>query len=130
MSVIVAVSWGELLDKISILEIKRDRLTDPEQLANVAHEHAAQCAARDKAIPEGIDVSDSFAALRVVNETLWQIEDDIRDCERAKDFGPRFVELARSVYINNDERAAIKRRINQALGSEIVEEKSYADYGS
>jgi hypothetical protein len=130
MSVIVAVSWGELLDKISILEIKRDRLTDPAQLANVAHEHTAQCAARDKAMPEGIDLSDRFAALRVVNETLWQIEDDIRNCERDKDFGPRFVELARSVYINNDERAAIKRQINDALGSEIVEEKSYADYGS
>ena len=64
----------------------------------------------------------------MVNETLWQIEDDIRDCERAKDFGSRFVELARSVYINNDERAAIKRQINEALGSELVEEKSYADY--
>ena len=80
-------------------------------------------------MPENIDVSDSFGALRVVNETLWQIEDDIRDCERDKDFGPRFIELARSVYINNDERAAIKRRINEALGSDIVEEKSYSDYG-
>ena len=66
--------------------------------------------------------------MRLVNETLWQIEDDIRDCERAKDFGPRFIELARSVYINNDERAAIKRQINEALGSELVEEKSYSDY--
>ena len=128
MSVIVAVSWGELLDKISILEIKRARLTDPAQLANVEHEHATLCAARDGAMPEGIDISDNFAALRAVNETLWQIEDDIRDCERLKDFGPRFVELARAVYTNNDERAAIKRRINEALGSEIVEEKSYADY--
>lgn len=129
MSVIVAVSWGELLDKISILEIKRDRLTDAAQLANVAHEHATLCAARDQAMPENIDVSDSFTALRVVNETLWQIEDDIRDCERDKGFGTRFIELARSVYINNDERAAIKRRINEALGSDIVEEKSYSDYG-
>ncbi len=128
MSVIVAVSWGELLDKISILEIKRDRLTDPAQLANVEHEHATLCAARDKAMPEGADVSDSFAGLRIVNETLWDIEDDIRDCERDKDFGPRFVELARAVYINNDQRAAIKRRINDALGSDIVEEKSYTEY--
>ncbi len=128
MSVIVAVSWGELLDKISILEIKRARLTDSAQLANVEHEHATLCAARDGAMPEGIDISDNFAALRAVNETLWQIEDDIRDCERDKDFGPRFVELARTVYTNNDERAAIKRRINEALGSEIVEEKSYAKY--
>ena len=127
MSVIVAVSWGELLDKISILEIKREQLSDPVQLANFAHEHATLCAARDEALPEGIDISESFRALRLVNETLWQIEDDIRDCERAKDFGPRFVELARSVYINNDERAAIKRQINEALGSELVEEKSYSD---
>ena len=128
MSVIVAVSWDELLDKISILEIKRARLTDPAQLANVEHEHAALSAARDGAMPEGTDISDSFAALRAVNEALWQIEDDIRDRERLKDFGPRFVELARAVYTNNDERAAIKRRINEALGSEIVEEKSYAKY--
>lgn len=128
MSVIVAVSWGELLDKISILEIKRDRLSDPAQLANVEHEHATLCVARDKALPDGAEIADSFAALRTVNETLWQIEDDIRDCERTKDFGDRFVELARSVYINNDERAAIKRRINEALGSDLVEEKSYADY--
>lgn len=129
MSVIVAVSWGELIDKISILEIKRVRLSDPAQLANVAHEHATLCAARDDALPESVNIDSDFAALRAVNETLWQIEDDIRDCERARDFGPRFVELARSVYINNDQRAAIKRRINAALGSDIVEEKSYSDYG-
>ena len=128
MSVIVAVSWGELLDKISILEIKREQLSDPAQLANVAHEHATLCAARDEALPEGTDISESFRALRLVNETLWQIEDDIRDCERAKDFGPRFVELTRSAYINNDERAANKSQINEALGSELVEEKSYSDY--
>ena len=128
MSVIVAVSWGELLDKISILEIKRDRLSDPAQLANVEHEHATLCAARVKALPDGAEIAESFAALRTVNETLWQIEDDIRECERAKEFGDRFVELARSVYINNDERAALKRRINEALGSDIVEEKCYSDY--
>lgn len=129
MSVIVAVSWGELIDKISILEIKRAKLTDTAQLANVEHEHATLCAARDATLPKGANIDDSFAALRTVNETLWQIEDDIRDCERGQDFGARFVELARSVYITNDERAAIKRQINAALGSDIVEEKSYADYG-
>lgn len=128
MSVIVAVSWGELLDKISILEIKKERLSDPAQLANVAHEHATLCAARDKGLPAGADIAADCAALRTVNERLWQIEDDIRDCERDKAFGARFVELARSVYINNDERAAIKRRLNAALGSDIVEEKSYSDY--
>ena len=82
MSVIVAVSWGELLDKISILEIKRDRLSDPAQLANVEHERATLCAARDKALPDGAEIADSFAALRAVNETLWQIKDDIRACEQ------------------------------------------------
>ena len=128
MSVIVAVSWGELIDKISILEIKRERLSDPAQLANVEHEHATLCAARDAALPDGADIAENFAALRAVNETLWQIEDDIRDCERAQEFGETFIALARSVYINNDERAAIKRRINEALGSEIVEEKSYSNY--
>ena len=128
MSVIVAVSWGELLDKISILEIKCEQLNVPAQLAKVAHEHATICAVRDEALTEDTDISESFRALRLVNETLWQIEDDIRDCERAKDFGPRFIEVARSVYINNDERAAIKRQINEALGSELVEEKSYSDY--
>ena len=128
MSVIVAVSWGELLDKISILEIKCEQLNVPAQLANVAHEHATICAVRDEALTEDTDISESFRALRLVNETLWQIEDDIRDCERAKDFGPRFVELAQSVYINNDERASIKRQINDPLGSELVEEKSYSDY--
>ena len=128
MSVIVAVSWGELLDKISILGIKCEQLSVPAQLADVAHEHATLCTARDEALPEGTDISESFRALRLVNETLWQIEDDIRDCERAKDFGSRFIEVARSVYINNDERAAIKRQINEALGSELVEEKSYSDY--
>lgn len=128
MSVIVAVSWGELLDKISILEIKCARLTDPAQLANVEREYAALCETRDAALPRDADIADSYAELRTVNETLWEIEDDIRDCERNKDFDSRFIELARAVYRTNDRRAAIKRDINEALGSEIVEEKSYAHY--
>jgi len=128
MSLLVAVSWGELFDKITILEIKRVRLTDPAQCANVAHEYDRLCAARDAALPPDADIDADLAALRAVNEALWEIEDDIRGCERRKDFGPKFVALARAVYRNNDRRAAIKRRINDALGSEIVEEKSYADY--
>ena len=128
MSVIVAVSWGELLDKISILAIKRERLTDPAQLANVEHEYARLCETRDAALPAEVDIAESCEELRTVNEQLWEIEDDIRDCERNKDFGPRFVALARAVYRNNDRRAALKRRLNDALGSDIVEEKSYADY--
>ncbi|NKB58246.1 MAG: hypothetical protein GKS00_18120 [Alphaproteobacteria bacterium] len=128
MSVIVAVSWGELLDKISILEIKRERLTDPAQRANVDHEYVRLCETRDAEMPGDADIGDSVSELRTINEALWDIEDDIRGCEREKDFGDQFIELARAVYRNNDRRAAIKRDINEALGSEIVEEKSYTDY--
>ncbi len=128
MSVIVAVSWGELLDKISILDIKRERLTDPAQLANVAREYSRLCETRDAEMPDNTDIARQVDALRSVNEALWEIEDDIRDCERDKDFGDRFIELARSVYKTNDRRAALKREINEALGSNLVEEQSYADY--
>jgi len=125
---VAKVSWGELFDKITILRIKVRRLSKPEQVRNAAHElavleeTAATAGALDAAVLAAID------DLTAVNEALWVIEDDIRDCERARDFGPRFVELARSVYHQNDRRAAVKRRINEALASEIVEEKSYAAY--
>lgn len=128
MSVIVAVSWGELLDKISILEIKRARLSDPAQRANVEREYETLCRARDAALPEGADIAGDCEALRQVNEALWDIEDSIRDCERERRFDDSFVALARSVYHTNDERAAIKRRLNEMLGSDLIEEKSYADY--
>lgn len=128
MSVIVAVSWGELLDKISILEIKRERLTDPAQLANVEREHGRLCETRDAEIPAGTDIATQVDALRRVNEALWEIEDDIRDCERNGEFGTRFIELARSVYKTNDRRAALKRELNDALGSDLIEEKSYSAY--
>ena len=124
----VAVSWGELFDKIAILEIKRDRLADAAQRANAEAELAALVQARDAALPPGADIDGEAGELRAVNEALWQIEDDIRDCERRGDFGPDFIALARAVYRTNDRRAAIKRRINTALGSAIVEEKSYTPY--
>lgn len=127
-SVRVEVSPGEMIDKITILEIKAERMTDAEKLANVRTELDSLTADRDAAIPVSAELDACAAALRKVNETLWDIEDEIRACERAKDFGPRFVELARSVYVNNDERAAIKRRINEMLGARIVEEKSYQAY--
>jgi hypothetical protein len=121
---LVPISWGELIDKITILEIKAARIEEPAKRANVARELAALRHVRDQASP-----ADGVAALtdelRQVNETLWTIEDDIRDCEARADFGPRFIALARAVYQNNDRRAALKRRINEALGSELVEEKSY-----
>ncbi len=128
MTVSVAVSWGELIDKITILEIKRERMTDPDQLANVEKEYDLLTATRDTALPDDADLDNDVKALKLINETLWQIEDDIRDCERAQDFGETFIDLARSVYRINDRRAAIKRRINEALGSALIEEKSYQAY--
>lgn len=124
----VKVSWGELFDKITILRIKVRRLTSPDGIRNSAHELAILEATTAALEPFDPALTAAVEDLTRVNEALWVIEDDIRDCERAKDFGPRFVELARSVYIRNDERAAVKRRINDLLKSEIVEEKSYAAY--
>ena len=85
------------------------------------------CEARDRSIFDGEGLAALVAELKSINESLWRIEDDIRSCEREGDFGPRFIELARSVYETNDRRAAVKRRINERLGSEIIEEKSYAE---
>ena len=128
MLIHVPVSWGELLDKITILEIKAERIADPAKIANVAKELAALQRTRDAAGVDLTPVATAIAALRDVNDTLWRIEDDIRDCERQGDFGARFLGLARDVYRTNDRRAALKRQINEALGSELVEEKSYAAY--
>lgn len=128
LSFSVEISAGELIDKITILEIKADRLADPAKLANVRSELEILVAARDAALTPSSELGELTACLKAVNERLWQIEDDIRDCERAKEFEASFVELARAVYMNNDERAVLKRRINDLLGSRIVEEKSYAPY--
>ena len=128
MLIHVPVSWGELLDKITILEIKAERIADPAKTANVAKELAALCATRDAAGVDLVPLAALVGALREVNAALWRIEDDIRDCERQGDFGARFVALARDVYRTNDKRAALKRQVNEALGSELVEEKSYAAY--
>jgi hypothetical protein len=119
---------GELIDKITILEIKAERLADGQKLANVRAELCALIAARDAALPPSPPLARLGAALKEVNRALWQIEDDIRDCEREGDFGPRFIALARAVYRTNDQRAALKREINQLLDAAIVEEKSYAAY--
>ena len=128
MLIHVPVSWGELLDKITILEIKAERIADPAKIANVSKELAALSRTRDQAGADLALVADAVDGLRRVNEALWEIEDDIRDCERRDDFGERFIALARAVYRTNDKRAALKRQINDALGSELVEEKSYAGY--
>jgi len=124
---LVPISSGELLDKISILRIKDERIEDPEQLQNVRHELRLLQKAVE-ALPATEDqVEDWLEELVEVNGQLWEIEDDIRACEAAEDFGPRFIELARSVYRTNDVRARIKREINEATGSDLVEEKSYVD---
>lgn len=124
----VPTSPGELIDKLTILRLKSERIADPAKLANVRREQAVLLATADAHLPPSDRLSELWDALYEINARLWVIEDDIRDCERAGDFGPRFVELARSVYRVNDERAAVKKAINLHLGSGIVEEKSYADY--
>jgi hypothetical protein len=124
----VPISPGELLDKITILRIKSARMRDAAKLANVRHELALLEGTWRAAVTAPASVRAEEQALEAVNQRLWVIEDDIRACEAARDFGPRFIELARSVYVENDARAAIKKRINVALGSTIVEEKSYQPY--
>jgi Family of unknown function (DUF6165) len=122
------VSPGELLDKITILEIKAERITDAEKLANVRHELTVLTTCWQDSGLANDSIASEIDALRTVNARLWDIEDDIRDCERRGDFGADFIRLARSVYIENDQRAAIKKRINIALGATLVEEKSYRQY--
>ena len=124
----VPVAFGELIDKITILEIKRARITDPARLRNVEHEYRLLLDMWTSATPADPGLDDLRAALQTVNEVIWGIEDDIRDHERRGDFGPAFVALARGVYHNNDRRAALKREVNERLNSAIVEEKSYTDY--
>ena len=126
----VPVSPGELLDKITILRIKSRRMTDAKKLANVRLELDALESLWSGSAYAGVDVERDVNALLAVNERLWSIEDDIRDKERAQDFGADFIRLARAVYIENDERAAIKRRLNLKLGSALIEEKSYREYRS
>jgi hypothetical protein len=129
-TVLIEVSAGELLDKISILRIKSQRLSDPVKLAHVRTELAELEAVQRQELGTLPGLAELEARLREVNERLWQIEDDVRLCERGQDFGPGFVELARSVYRENDQRSALKRAINQLFGSRLIEEKSYPEYPS
>jgi Family of unknown function (DUF6165) len=124
----VPISPGELLDKITILRIKSLRMSDSAKVANVRAELRALEATWSGSAYAQIDIAAEVDALQRVNERLWVIEDDIRDKERAQAFDAEFIRLARAVYFENDERAAIKRRINTTLGSSIIEEKSYRDY--
>lgn len=125
---LVPVSTGELLDKITILMIKSERIDDPAKLANVRRELELLRAAWNQQGREDAEVTAVMSQLKSVNEALWEIEDRIRDKEAQGRFDQEFIELARSVYITNDRRAALKRRVNELTGSEIVEEKSYRDY--
>ncbi|HVR61908.1 MAG TPA: DUF6165 family protein [Polyangia bacterium] len=128
MNITVEIGPGELVDKITILEIKSAHIAARDKLANIRHELAVLRAARDRALAPSPELDALTRQLKTINETLWRVEDEIRDCERAADFGPMFVSLARSVYRTNDQRAAVKRRINELFDSAIVEEKSYAKY--
>ena len=130
MPLLIPASVGELIDKITILEIKQQRIADAGKQLNISRELKALMAVveeQELGYPSGA-LTELGQQLSAVNQQLWDIEDDIRECERQADFGARFVELARAVYHRNDERAALKRRINEQCGSELVEEKSYAAY--
>lgn len=128
--ILVPVSFGELLDKIAILQIKSERMSDAAKLANVRAELEALERTWAAHPASQQDIAGLRAGLKAVNERLWVIEDEIRLQERAQAFDAGFIRLARSVYFENDTRARIKKDINLALGSAYVEEKSYQDYGS
>ncbi len=126
--ILIPISPGELLDKITILEIKSERIDAADKKANVNKELSMLNKVWSDAITEDDAVLAMRSEMKAINETLWDIEDDIRDEERNNQFEARFIELARSVYVTNDQRADVKKRINLHLKSDIVEEKSYQDY--
>ena len=128
MSVSTEISFGEFLDKLTILDIKCERIQDAEKLKNVKHERDVLRKIWKENEKSSVDISSEYNELKKINEKLWEIEDDIRDKERNKEFDLKFIELARAVYVTNDERARIKKEINLILGSDLVEEKSYSDY--
>lgn len=129
-NILTPISWGELIDKITILAIKNKRIHDEAKLANIRAELKALEDVVASHLPS--DKNQSLrtlqAKLKDVNEALWIIEDDIRLCERNQDFGDEFIRLARAVYVTNDQRFLVKREINDLLGSSLKEEKSYQDY--
>ncbi len=126
--ILIPISPGELLDKITILQIKAERISDPVKVANVKTELDMLNKVWDSSIESDDVITALSAELKSINERLWEIEDDIRDEERNRRFDERFVELARAVYVTNDERANAKKKVNLHLNSTIVEEKSYQDY--
>jgi hypothetical protein len=127
--ILVPTAPGELIDKLTILRLKEERMTDPAKVANVRTEMAALTKTAGSQVPPSVELTALWEDLYVINGDLWVIEDDIRDCENAKNFGEDFIRLARAVYITNDRRAGVKKKINLLLGSTLIEEKSYADHG-
>jgi chorismate mutase len=126
--ILIPISPGELLDKITILQIKSERITDATKVANVKTELGMLEQVWSEAVSDDEQIRALKRELKSINEALWEIEDDIRDEERNRRFGERFIELARAVYVTNDERANAKKKVNLHLNSSIVEEKSYQDY--
>jgi len=126
--IIVEVSVGELLDKISILEIKKGKIKDPEKLKFISHEHSILKDQLEKNVNSDGKLTKLFQDLKEINAKLWIIEDDKRDCEKNKDFGEKFVKLSRDVHFLNDDRAKIKLEINNHTGSSIKEIKEYTSY--
>jgi hypothetical protein len=126
----VKISWGELIDKITIMEIKEQRLTSPEAVSNVRRELASVTRAVQELQPRPVELDELKRELRSINEILWEVEDQIRAKEAIRSFDQQFIELARSVYFNNDKRARIKREINELLNSELIEEKQYTPYAT
>ncbi len=125
---LIPISWGELFDKITILQIKLDNLRDQNALKNVKIEYDELFRIYENNFLEDANAKRLLTDLENINIKLWNIEDDIRDKERHKTFDEEFIKLARSVYITNDERSRIKKNINKTFGSELIEEKSYSDY--
>jgi hypothetical protein len=126
--IMVEVGSGELVDKITILEIKSERISDQAKLKNVRHELDVLSQVRDTNLGDLTGLAELTQELKQINEALWEIEDDIRACEAEKDFGEKFIALARAVYVTNDKRADVKKQINLLTGATIIEEKSYTDF--
>ncbi len=125
---LIPISWGELFDKITILEIKIENLQEKNALKNVKTEHKQLNKIYNNNFLEDKIARGLFNDLKKINQQLWDVEDKIRDKERSKKFDEEFIELARNVYFTNDERSRIKRNINKTFGSKIIEEKSYSKY--
>lgn len=130
MSINIELSVGELLDKVTILQIKAERISDESKLININKELSVLTTLWEASPYSKTDLNENIQALKEVNEALWDIEDKIRDKERDQAFDQEFIDLARSVYFTNDKRADIKKVINTKTGSELIEEKSYSDYSA